>query len=327
MPAMFRTPRPLTSALAAALAAGTVVAVSAVAEPGADRPARAAAAKGWRAAPPPTREQAIRQAADARDEFESLLAEGLRLEPAKVREAQRAIVARRLTEEVSAQRLTAAQRDALLACFDDPVGCDRAGLPAARLGESSPYALPATPLVVPQRLRPLRKELEARRRAARRRAAQQRRRRSAPRKRPAQVRRVPRPLLLAGPHEGLARELGVSQETLAKALRDAARKGAGTPPRVDPDGVPLGFPTLPVPLVVPTTPPLPPQVARPVPAPAVPAPAPGPGPRRPRAATPTTPSSPVVPEPPAAAAPATPTTPSVPPTTTPSVPPPAQTTP
>lgn len=352
MPAMPRTPRPLTSALAAALAAGTVVAVGAVADPGPDRPGQASAARGWRMAPPPTRADAIRDAATARDELEATVAEELGVEPARVRSATRAVLARRLDEEVDAERLTAAQRDALLTCFDDPTGCDRGALPTSRLpgGAPQPYALGSVApveVLTPRRLSPaqvkrLRRNAQ-RRAAARKRAAQRRavaRKRAARRRgtsprpaRPVPPRPAPRPLL-AGPADlELARELGVEPDALARALRVAAKATAGRPPRLDPDGVPLGLGT--VGFLVPATPafgptlvvpPRPPRPARPPvtqtappPArlvPATPPPASKP-PVAPRSAAPvpTTPSAPPAPAPatsPPAPAPTTPATPPAP---------------
>ncbi|HYF27801.1 MAG TPA: hypothetical protein VD931_18810 [Baekduia sp.] len=262
---MPRTPRPLTSAMAAALAAGAVVAVTAVAEPGADRPVRAAAAAGWRPAPPPTRDDAVRAAAVARDDAEGRVARALGIERGRVRQAERAVVARRLGEEVQAQRLTAAQRDALLACFDSPVACPRGGLPVGGLrGVGGP---PAFATVPPARFAPgpppVARPFPAPRRPAR-----------PPRRGRRPARRIPPPLPAppAGGLHDLARELGVPVERLARALRPTRRSA---PPALDPDGVPLGLPVLPLTLVVPGRPVLvaPPPAPRPRTVPPRPAPA------------------------------------------------------
>ncbi|WP_205696466.1 hypothetical protein [Conexibacter sp. SYSU D00693] len=306
---MPRTPRPLTSALAAALAAGAVVAVTAVADPSADRPKRATPSAGWRAAPPPTRLEAINDAVAARDELEAAVAKELSKTPEQVRAAARTVVVRRLDEQVTAKRLTAEQRDALVACFDDPVGCKRDALPVPRDGDLPPGLvrpglagqLIAPPVAVaPRPLTAAQRRALARRRAAlRKRRGSTRPARPVPAPPPAPILRPAYPAIPLWADPELAKALGVKRQTLAKALVEAGpagRRAVG-----DPDGVPLGLVGLPTSLVV---------SAAPAPAVVVPsAPAPSRPPVMPRAprAVPATP------------APAPPTTPS----TTPAVPAPA----
>lgn len=232
-------PSVLNSALVAALAAGAVVAATAIGEPG-DGSSRARAARAKPVLIAPTRAQAIEAAALFRERANGALGRRLGVPVDRLLAAERAIVARQLAEAVDHRVLSPEQRDALLACFDDAKGCDRGALPVLRDGLPPggvplPAFLPAPPSEVGPIPRPVPRArvcFHTPRRAARRRRAA----------------RCEFPLLL-GPAAALAKELSLPRKKVAAALRGTMRSLAedleapGGPP-ADPDGVPLGVPVL-----------------------------------------------------------------------------------
>ncbi len=241
-------PSALNSALAAALAAGAVVAATAIGDTS-DSASRAVAARAKPVLIAPTRAQAIEAAAALRDRANGELGRRLGVPADRLLAAERAIVARQLAEAVDHQVLSPDQRDALLACFDAPKACDRGALPvlggglppggvplpvivgAPPAGGPRP-AIPAPPRAIPVPAPPPRSRAGLCDPVSRRPARSRRALRCA----------VP---LFPGQATALAKELSLPEEKVAAAMRGTMRALAGdapSGPAADPDGVPLGVP-------------------------------------------------------------------------------------
>lgn len=233
-------PSALNLALVAALAAGAVLAATAIGDSGdRDRDRRAVAPRPAPVLIAPTRAQAIEAAAALRDRANDDLARRLSVPADRLLAAERAIVARQLAEAVDRRVLSPEQRDALLACVDAPKTCDRGALPVLH-GGLPPGAVPL-PGSFPEPALVLAEPVPHP--GPRARSCRPLPRRDAGRRRP--VRCAVRPL--PGPAEALAGELSLPQAKVGAALRGTLRALAGDlqapgGPAADPDGVPLGMP-------------------------------------------------------------------------------------
>ena len=193
--------RIFTAALVAAMVAGAVVAATAIGESDEEQ-TRAGSPRTKLVAP--TRAQAIEAAAALRTRVNEELARRLGVPADRLLAAERALVDRQLAQAIDHGLLTAEQRDALLACFDNPTGCDRGGLPVQRgtyIGQ-----FPSSVVLRPCGRRG----------------------------------RCIMPKAPFGTADALAKQLSLPRRTVAAAVRAALRKlGPGQDAR-DPDGVPLG---------------------------------------------------------------------------------------
>jgi hypothetical protein len=114
--------RMLIVAVASALATGAVIAAAGIAQSGGDD----------EDGPPPTMAQALKQRQQQRDARLGRVARRLDISTDKLKDAIEKVRTEELDELVRQGRLTDAQRDALLACKNDPLTCDRSNLPAPR---------------------------------------------------------------------------------------------------------------------------------------------------------------------------------------------------
>jgi hypothetical protein len=115
--------RSILTALAAALATVGVIAATGIAQN-----------SGSTNTPPPTQKQAQATEQKQRDDRAAAVAKRLDTTAAELKAAVKKAQQAQLDADVAANRLTAAQRDAILACQDDPLTCDRSNLPAFRHG-------------------------------------------------------------------------------------------------------------------------------------------------------------------------------------------------
>jgi hypothetical protein len=83
--------------------------------------------------PPPTMKQALADAEKQRDAHLARIAKRLDVSTEKLKDSIDKVRDAQLDEAVDAGRLTDAQRDAIKACKDNPLTCDRSNLPAPRL--------------------------------------------------------------------------------------------------------------------------------------------------------------------------------------------------
>ena len=109
--------RTLLTVLACCLAAGGAVSATALAGKSST-------------SPPPTRADVRARHEAKRTAREDRIAQRLGKTGDQLRAARAAALADVLTQQVQAGRLTAAQRDAILACRQAPLTCDRSNLPA-----------------------------------------------------------------------------------------------------------------------------------------------------------------------------------------------------
>ena len=84
--------------------------------------------------PPQTMAEALAAEKKRHDARDAALAEKLGVTTSELTEAQKAIRKENLDKAVAENRLTEAQRDAIVACEPDPLTCDRSNLPAGRPG-------------------------------------------------------------------------------------------------------------------------------------------------------------------------------------------------
>ena len=84
--------------------------------------------------PPPTMKEALADAEKRRAAQQATLAKSLGVTTEKLEAAQDAVKKKNLDAAVKANKLTAAQRDAILACDEAPLTCDRSNLPAFGFG-------------------------------------------------------------------------------------------------------------------------------------------------------------------------------------------------
>jgi hypothetical protein len=111
----------LIAAVASALATVGVVAATGVAGSGDTKK---------KTSPPPTMSQAFKDMQKQRDDVLARVAKRLDISPEKLKGALENVGKAKLNEAVDSGRLTAAERDAILACQDAPLTCDRSNLPA-----------------------------------------------------------------------------------------------------------------------------------------------------------------------------------------------------
>jgi hypothetical protein len=114
--------RVLIAAVASSLATGAVIAATGVA--GSNDTDK------QKTSPPPTMAQALKDAEKQRDEHLGNVAKRLDISTDKLKSAIEKVRKAELDDAVDAGRLTAAQRDAILACEDAQLTCDRSNLPA-----------------------------------------------------------------------------------------------------------------------------------------------------------------------------------------------------
>ncbi len=129
--------RALVAAMLSALATGAVLATVGF---GADSTATTAKKKSSKSAqttqsgPPKTLKQVYDEQQARRAAQDKKLADALGVSVEKLTAAQDKLFKDRLDADVKANRLTQAQADALLACKDKPLTCDRSNLPAGGPG-------------------------------------------------------------------------------------------------------------------------------------------------------------------------------------------------
>jgi hypothetical protein len=116
--------RILIAAVASSLATGAVIAATGIAQDDNDDKTK----------PPPTMKQALADAEKQRDAGLARIAKRLDVSTEKLKESLEKVRAAELNAAVDAGRLTDAQRDAIKACKDNPLTCDRSNLPAFRHG-------------------------------------------------------------------------------------------------------------------------------------------------------------------------------------------------
>jgi energy-converting hydrogenase A subunit M len=111
----------LIAAVASALATVAVVAATGVAGSGDTTK---------KTSPPPTMSQAFKDMQKQRDDHLARVAKRLDISTEKLKDALDKVAKADLDKAVDSGRLTSAQRDAILACQDAPLTCDRSNLPA-----------------------------------------------------------------------------------------------------------------------------------------------------------------------------------------------------
>jgi hypothetical protein len=90
--------------------------------------------KARRSGPPPTLAEVFNKARQERNQRLDRVAKRLDVSGDRLREALDEVMRDQLAAAVKANRLTDAQRDAILACKSAPLTCDRSNLPAFRFG-------------------------------------------------------------------------------------------------------------------------------------------------------------------------------------------------
>lgn len=113
--------RVLIAAVASSLVTGAVIAATGVAGSGDTKK---------KTSPPPTMAQALKDMEKQRDDHLGRVAKRLDISADKLKDAIEKVRKDELDAAVKANRLTEAERDAILACQDDPLKCDRSNLPA-----------------------------------------------------------------------------------------------------------------------------------------------------------------------------------------------------
>jgi hypothetical protein len=111
----------LIAAVASSLVTGAVIAATGIAGSGDTKK---------KTSPPPTMAQALKDMQKQRDDHLSKVAKRLDISTEKLKDAIDKVRKADLDAAVTAGRLTDAERDAILACQDDPLKCDRSNLPA-----------------------------------------------------------------------------------------------------------------------------------------------------------------------------------------------------
>src|SRR5688500_16479480 len=113
--------RILIVALASSLLTGAAIAATSIARSGDDD------------SPPPTMAQALKQHETKRDQHLAAVAKRLDVSGADLEKAVENARSAQLDQAVKDGKLTDAQRDAIEACKDAPLTCDRSNLPAPRM--------------------------------------------------------------------------------------------------------------------------------------------------------------------------------------------------
>ncbi len=111
----------LIAAVASSLITGAVIAATGIAGSG---------NTSTKTSPPPTMAQAFKDMQKKRDEHLANVAKRLDITPEKLKDAMTKVRKDELQSAVDSNRLTEAERDAILACMDNPLTCDRSNLPA-----------------------------------------------------------------------------------------------------------------------------------------------------------------------------------------------------
>jgi hypothetical protein len=111
----------LIAAVASSLVTGAVIAATGIAGSGDTKK---------KTSPPPTMAQALKDMQKQRDDHLANVAKRLDISTEKLKDAIDKVRKADLDAAVTAGRLTDAERDAILACQDDPLKCDRSNLPA-----------------------------------------------------------------------------------------------------------------------------------------------------------------------------------------------------
>jgi hypothetical protein len=112
--------RILIAALASSLLTGAVIAATGI----------AGSTKKAQSGPPPTMAQALKDHQAQRDQHLANVAKRLSVSPADLTAAIDKVRSAQLEQAVKDGKLTAAERDAILACKQAPLTCDRSNLPA-----------------------------------------------------------------------------------------------------------------------------------------------------------------------------------------------------
>ena len=115
--------RILIAAVASSLLTGAVIAATGIAQSGDDD----------KKSPPPTMAQALKQHEAKRDQHLAAVAKRLDVSGDDLEKAVEKARSAQLDQAVQDGRLTDAQRDAIEACKDAPLTCDRSNLPAPRM--------------------------------------------------------------------------------------------------------------------------------------------------------------------------------------------------
>jgi hypothetical protein len=124
--------RLMVPALAALISAAAVASISLAGTTSPNKSAQSAPAKP--SGPPPTMAEFLAKAQKAHDAQLARIAKRLDISGDTLGNAIDDVMKDQLDAAVKANRLTDAQRDAILACKDAPLTCDRSNLPAPRFG-------------------------------------------------------------------------------------------------------------------------------------------------------------------------------------------------
>ncbi|MDX6669845.1 MAG: hypothetical protein QOI91_208, partial [Solirubrobacteraceae bacterium] len=111
--------RILIVAVASSLATGAAIAATGIAQSGSSP-----------SGPPPTMAQALKDRQSQRDQHTAAIAGRLKVSASDLQAAIDKARRAQLDQAVTDGKLTAAQRDAIVACKDAPLTCDRSNLPA-----------------------------------------------------------------------------------------------------------------------------------------------------------------------------------------------------
>ena len=128
--------RSIIAAFTAAFAMTAVLATVGVAKSGTGSSKRSGqkTQQAQQSGPPKTMAEALAAEKKERAAREAALAEKLGVSTSDLTDAQKAIRKENLDKAVAENRLTEAQRDAIVACEPDPLTCDRSNLPAGPHG-------------------------------------------------------------------------------------------------------------------------------------------------------------------------------------------------
>ncbi len=137
--------RALTAALLAALASAAVFSTAGFAGSNSKSGKKTSTARkqsNSAATPPPTMKEALAAKEKLRAAHEAKLAKSLGVSTEKLTAAFDAVKKKNLDQAVTDKQLTAAQRDAILACEKAPLTCDRSDLPAYGHGHRGGFGGP-----------------------------------------------------------------------------------------------------------------------------------------------------------------------------------------
>ena len=128
--------RSIIAAFTAAFAMTAVLATVGLAKSGTGSSKRSGqkTQQSQQSGPPQTMAEALAAEKKERAARDAALAEKLGVSTSELTDAQKAIRKENLDKAVAENRLTEAQRDAIVACEPDPLTCDRSNLPAGPRG-------------------------------------------------------------------------------------------------------------------------------------------------------------------------------------------------